>query len=97
PDPRRHDRRVHAARTLDDPAHRADGPISRHAVDPLAMSAITSPGPGADAPVPAGLGQLDAGRFDRRRTDGAGFADTIRSLRTALLLGWRIESNWTDP
>jgi ABC-2 type transport system permease protein len=61
------------------------------------MSAITSPGPGADAPVPAGLGQLDSGRFDRRRTDGAGLADTIRSLRTALLLGWRIESNWTDP
>ncbi len=61
------------------------------------MSAITSPGPGAPAPVPAGLGQLDAGRFDPKRTEGAGLADTIRSLRTALLLGWRIESNWTDP
>jgi ABC-2 type transport system permease protein len=61
------------------------------------MSAITSPGTGSPAPLPAGLGQLDAGRFDPRRTEGAGFPDTVRSLRTALLLGWRIESNWTDP
>jgi ABC-2 type transport system permease protein len=64
------------------------------------VSAVTSPGPGAGpgpSPVPAGLGQLDAARFDPRRTEGAGFADTVRSLRTALLLGWRIESNWTDP
>ena len=61
------------------------------------MSAITSPGPGAPAPAPAGLGQLDGARFDPARTEGAGMADTIRSLRTSLLLGWRIESNWTDP
>ncbi len=63
------------------------------------MSAITSPGHGSGpaSPVPAGLGQLDAGRFDPKRTEGAGLADTVRSLRTALLLGWRIESNWTDP
>ena len=61
------------------------------------MSAITSPTPGGSAPIPAGLGQLDAGRFDPKRTEGAGFADTVRSLKTALLLGWRIESNWTDP
>jgi ABC-2 type transport system permease protein len=61
------------------------------------MSAITSPAPGGPTPIPAGLGQLDGGRFDPRRTEGAGFADTVRSLRTALLLGWRIESNWTDP
>jgi ABC-2 type transport system permease protein len=58
------------------------------------VSAATS---APEGPVPAGLGQLDAARFDRRRTEGAGFADTVRSLRTALLLGWRIESNWTDP
>ena len=61
------------------------------------MSAIMSPTPGGSAPLPAGLGQLDAGRFDPKRTEGAGFADTVRSLKTALLLGWRIESNWTDP
>jgi ABC-2 type transport system permease protein len=61
------------------------------------MSAITSPPPGGPTPIPGGLGQLDAGRFDPRRTEGAGFADTVRSLKTALLLGWRIESNWTDP
>jgi ABC-2 type transport system permease protein len=62
------------------------------------MTSISSPGAGAAPPVvPAGLGQLDAGRFDPARTEGAGVADTIRSLRTSLLLGWRIESNWTDP
>jgi ABC-2 type transport system permease protein len=62
------------------------------------VSAISSPGAGGAPPVvPAGLGQLDTGRFDPARTEGAGIADTIRSLRTSLLLGWRIESNWTDP
>jgi ABC-2 type transport system permease protein len=63
------------------------------------VSAVASPGSGGGSrpAVPAGLGQLDAGRFDARRTEGAGVADTIRSLRTSLLLGWRIESNWTDP
>jgi len=35
--------------------------------------------------------------FDPARTEGAGANDTIRHLRTALLLGWRVESNWTDP
>jgi ABC-2 type transport system permease protein len=35
--------------------------------------------------------------FDPARTEGAGASDTIRHLRTALLLGWRVESNWTDP
>ena len=61
------------------------------------MSAIASPPSGGSSPIPVGLGQLDATRFDPKRTEGAGFADTVRSLRTALLLGWRIESNWTDP
>ena len=36
-------------------------------------------------------------RFDPARAEGAGVSDTIRHLRTALLLGWRVESNWTDP
>jgi ABC-2 type transport system permease protein len=35
--------------------------------------------------------------FDPARTEGDGAADTLRSLRTAALLGWRVESNWTDP
>ncbi len=35
--------------------------------------------------------------FDPARAEGGGASDTIRSLRTALLLGWRVESNWTDP
>jgi ABC-2 type transport system permease protein len=42
-------------------------------------------------------GTADAATFDPARTDGGGAADTARSLRTALLLGWRVESNWTDP
>ncbi len=36
-------------------------------------------------------------RFDPARAEGAGVSDTIRHLRTSLLLGWRVESNWTDP
>lgn len=36
-------------------------------------------------------------RFDPARAEGAGISDTIRHLRTSLLLGWRVESNWTDP
>jgi ABC-2 type transport system permease protein len=35
--------------------------------------------------------------FDPARAEGGGTADTARNLRTALLLGWRVESNWTDP
>jgi ABC-2 type transport system permease protein len=35
--------------------------------------------------------------FDPGQAEGGGLADTARSLRTALLLGWRVESNWTDP
>ena len=55
---------VHAARPLDDPAHRADGPVARHAVDPMAVSAIVArrrPArrPGADA------------RFDPAQAEGA--------------------------
>ncbi len=35
--------------------------------------------------------------FDPVRAEGGGWADTARSLRTSALLGWRVESNWTDP
>jgi ABC-2 type transport system permease protein len=46
--------------------------------------------PGADAFAGTAV-------HDRRRPEGEGLADTVRNLRTALLLGWRVESNWTDP
>jgi ABC-2 type transport system permease protein len=39
----------------------------------------------------------DAIRFDPARTEGAGASETLRSFRVAALLGWRVESNWTDP
>ena len=41
--------------------------------------------------------RADARIFDRAQAEGGGAADTIRSLRTSALLGWRVESNWTDP
>lgn len=34
---------------------------------------------------------------DTARTEGRGLVDTARHFRAALLLGWRVESNWTDP
>jgi ABC-2 type transport system permease protein len=37
------------------------------------------------------------GRPDTSRTEGRGATDTLRHLRAALILGWRVESNWTDP
>ena len=40
---------------------------------------------------------FEPGRFDPARTEGAGVADTVRNLRTAAFLGWRVEANWTDP
>jgi len=47
---------------------------------------------------PSGLQPLfEPGRFDPARTEGAGVADTMRNLRTAAFLGWRVEANWTDP
>jgi ABC-2 type transport system permease protein len=45
----------------------------------------------------AGPDPLRAAALDSARAEGNGLADTVRSLRTSLLLGWRIESNWTDP
>src|SRR4051794_41968674 len=38
-----------------------------------------------------------AATFDPARAEGAGLSDSIRNLRTALFLGWRVEANWTDP
>lgn len=38
-----------------------------------------------------------AATFDAGRTEGGGWAESWRNLRVATLLGWRIESNWTDP
>jgi ABC-2 type transport system permease protein len=35
--------------------------------------------------------------LDPARAEGAGVADTVRDLRTALQLGWKVEANWTDP
>jgi ABC-2 type transport system permease protein len=54
--------------------------------------AVTSATPDGAPTVPAPWGGLDPAR-----AEGAGRADTLRNLRTALLLGWRVESNWTDP
>lgn len=34
---------------------------------------------------------------DAGRTEGRGLADTLRHARAAMLLGWRVESNWADP
>ena len=38
-----------------------------------------------------------AGLADAARTEGNGPIDTLRTVRAALLLGWRVESNWADP
>ena len=51
----------------------------------------TQPAPGSTSPGLTGHG------LDLARAEGGGSADTVRSLRTAMLLGWRVESNWTDP
>ena len=40
--------------------------------------------------VPGGIG-------DPARAEGLGLVDTLRHIRAALLLGWRVESNWADP
>jgi ABC-2 type transport system permease protein len=52
----------------------------------------------ADAPVAAADHPAFTGSgFDPARAEGAGFTDTLRHLRTSIRLGWRVESNWTDP
>jgi ABC-2 type transport system permease protein len=38
-----------------------------------------------------------ADTFDPRRTGGRRGVDAVRSFRTATLLGWQMEANWTDP
>ncbi len=35
--------------------------------------------------------------LDAARTEGNGVSDTLHHLRAAILLGWRVESNWADP
>lgn len=40
---------------------------------------------------------MSATSFDPERAEGGGMADTLRGLRTAALLGWKVEANWTDP
>jgi ABC-2 type transport system permease protein len=50
-----------------------------------------------DHPAPQGGLVFDRTPFDPARAEGLGLADTRRSLRTALQLGWKVESNWTDP
>jgi len=37
------------------------------------------------------------GEVDSERTEGRGLADTARHFWAAVLLGWRVESNWADP
>jgi len=44
-----------------------------------------------------GLGSPDWGGFDRARTRGRGVRDVWGSFRTAALIGWQMEANWTDP
>jgi len=43
------------------------------------------------------MGATAGGIGDTARTEGGGLVDTLRHLRAALLLGWRVESNWADP
>jgi ABC-2 type transport system permease protein len=43
------------------------------------------------------LGAATTATFDPARAEGAGLADTARHLRTSILLGWKVEANWTDP
>jgi ABC-2 type transport system permease protein len=42
-------------------------------------------------------GEPGATPFVPSLVEEAGAADTLRAFRTAALLGWRVESNWTDP
>jgi ABC-2 type transport system permease protein len=37
------------------------------------------------------------GLFDPARARGQGTNDLLRSFRTAVSLGWKMEANWTDP
>lgn len=55
------------------------------------MTATTTP---SSAVGPGTVGDV---RFDRSRTEGHGAADELRSFRTAVGLGWKMEANWTDP
>ncbi len=35
--------------------------------------------------------------LDAARAEGRGFTDTLHHLWAAIVLGWRVESNWADP
>jgi ABC-2 type transport system permease protein len=49
------------------------------------------------ATTEAGLASPSWGGFDPSRTRGGGLTDAVRSFRTAAILGWQMEANWTDP
>ena len=55
--------------------------------------------PAADAQVAGRLGAAALARLLARpdRTGREALGDALRSLRTAMRLGWQVESNWTDP
>ncbi len=48
-------------------------------------------------PAVANRTSADPDRFDFSRTEGHVLADTVRSFRVAVRLGWQLEANWTDP
>ena len=41
--------------------------------------------------------ETTSGRFDPARVRRPGWRDVWRAFRTAVLVGWRTEANWTDP
>lgn len=66
----------------------------------MSASGTAAPSPatssGGDA-VPAGLASPEWGGFDRRRARGHDIRDHVQAFRTAAVLGWQMEANWTDP
>jgi len=53
--------------------------------------------PAVDEPIPAGLASPTWGGFDPRRARGQDLRDHWQGFRTAAVLGWQTEGNWTDP
>ena len=60
------------------------------------MTAVTATTDGRD-PVAAGLASPEWGGFDPRRARGQDIRDHWQAFRTAAVLGWQMEANWTDP
>jgi ABC-2 type transport system permease protein len=60
------------------------------------MTAVTAPTDGGD-PMAAGLASPSWGGFDPRRARGQDIRDHWQAFRTATVLGWQMEANWTDP